>query len=129
MTADARFDGAGPDALWTDRLKQGVFSIQRCGACGTHRFPPALVCASCGSPDIAFVPASGRGTVYSTTTVRTREGDYNVSIIELAEGPRMMSRVERLAPDDVRIGLSVVAQITDGDEPLVVFHPRTEGNR
>lgn len=127
MTADPRFDGAGPDALWWESLQQGTLSIQLCGSCRAYLFPPGLVCRSCGGADLALVPASGRGTVYSTTTVRSRDGDYDVSIVELEEGPRLMSRVEGIAPDAVRIGQPVIARIIDGDEPLLVFEPRPEG--
>ena len=68
----------------------------------------------------------GRGSVYSTTTVRSRSGDYDVSIIELIEGPRLMSRVESVAPEDVRIGLAVVAGIAvEGETPVLVFRPES----
>jgi len=123
LTTDPRFDGPGPDARWSEALKKGEFLIAQCGDCGAFRFPPALACAACGSADVSLVPASGRGTVYSATTVRSREGDYNVSLVELAEGPRMMSRVEGVAPDAVKIGQEVAARIVEGEEPLVVFDP------
>ena len=50
--------------------------------------------------------------------------DYNLALIDLAEGPRMMSRVEGLAPQDVKIGMSVRAKIvSEEDRPIVVFEP------
>jgi uncharacterized OB-fold protein len=97
--------------------------IQACQACGACRFPPALVCASCGSSELLWKEASGQGEVYSTTTVREREGSYNVALVSLAEGARMMSRVEGIAPDAVTIGMKVVARILAEPEPMVVFVP------
>ena len=69
--------------------------------------------------------------MYSVTTVRRKAdagGDYNVSLIDLDEGVRLMSRVEQLSPDQVKIGQRVKArvQVTDG-KGLVVFDPLKEG--
>ena len=67
----------------------------------------------------------GTGTVYSTTTVRRKPevgGDYDVSLIDLDEGVRMMSRVEGLAPTEVKIGMRVRAKVIDNKGAgLVVF--------
>ena len=49
---------------------------------------------------------------------------YNVALVDLEEGPRMMSRVEIIAPEAVAIGMPVTAVIDrSGDDPVVVFHP------
>ncbi|MEQ9244243.1 Zn-ribbon domain-containing OB-fold protein [Roseovarius indicus] len=121
-TTDPRFDGAGPEARWTDLLESGVFAIQTCGACNASQFPPVATCQACGAPEPALVPASGPGTVYATTTVRARDGAYDVSIIELDEGPRIMSRVEGVSAEEVQIGQRVTARVdTGGETPVVVF--------
>ncbi len=126
MSTDPRFDGPGPDAMWGEELKAGRLCIQSCDRCGSAQFPPALVCRTCGAASPKLVQADGRGSVYSTTTVRSRSGDYDVSIIELIEGPRLMSRVELVAPEDVRIGLAVVAGIAvEGETPVLVFRPES----
>lgn len=66
--------------------------------------------------------AEGTGTVYSTTVVhRAGEEPYDVSLIELDEGVRLMSRVEGLAPGEVRIGMRVRVQWTGDDPPVPVF--------
>lgn len=124
MTTDTRFDGTGPDAAWQDNLAAGRFTVQRCTACGHAQFPPSVLCRACGSSSVAFVAASGRASIYASTTVRKREGSYNVSIVELAEGPRMMSRIEGVEPDEVAIGAAVVARIVAAeDRHIVVFEP------
>jgi uncharacterized OB-fold protein len=128
MSADSRFDGPGPDEVWRNALEEGRFLIQHCTRCARHRFPPALVCSNCGAPNLEWVEASGRGTVYSSTIVREREGAYNVALIDLAEGARLMSRVEGVPPGDVRIGMSVAARIARMPEIILVFDAADGGD-
>jgi uncharacterized OB-fold protein len=123
MPADERFSGPGPDEVWRSNLAAGAICLQCCDDCSAFRFPPALACPKCGSARFGWKQASGRATVYSATTVRERDGGYNVSIVELAEGPRMMTRVEEIDAAEVRIGMSVTARIAGGEEPHLVFVP------
>jgi len=119
--------GAGPEKLYKDKLAAGSFEIQKCGGCGKHVFYPRVVCPHCGSDKLSWVAAAGAGVVYSTTIVRRKPdagGDYNVALIDLAEGPRMMSRVVDVAPDGVKIGMKVKARIAgEGEAALVEFVP------
>jgi uncharacterized OB-fold protein len=121
MATDSRFDGPGPDAQYLQALNEGRLMLQHCEVCAAVRFPPALVCRSCGSPRLTWRLSPGAGTVYAATTVRDKAGDYNVSLVELEGGARMMSRVEEVPPQEVRIGQRVSARIVAGDEPFVVF--------
>lgn len=114
---------SGPEKRYLDALAQGRFEIQRCDACAKHVFYPRVLCPHCGSTRLGWVAPSGRGTVYSTTVVRRKPadgGDYNVCLVDLDEGVRMMSRVVAIPPQDVRIGMAVQARIADG---LVEFTP------
>lgn len=115
-----------PDAEFRQHLEAGRFMLLRSYASGTFIHPPRVAVPGSGATDLHWVPASGRGTVYSSTTVRCKPpaADYNVALIELAEGPRMMSTVVGIAPAEVRIGLAVMARIEPGEEgPRVVFVP------
>lgn len=108
------------------QLSQGEFRIQRCSACTKHIYFPREICPHCGASSPDWVVPSGLGAVYAVTTVRRKAdagGDYNVSLIDLDEGVRLMSRVT-CAPHDVRIGqrVRVRVQVTDG-VGLVVFDP------
>ncbi len=115
----------GADKYYREQLEQGNFLIQRCQACTRGIFYPRMICPHCGSDKLEWFAASGNGVVYSTTVVRRKAeqgGDYNVALIDLAEGPRMMSRIEGLAPEAVAIGMPVSARVVDGAEgKLVVF--------
>lgn len=106
-------------------LGQGRFMIQRGKTTGTPVFYPRPVAPLTGE-ELEWVEASGRGTVYSTVTIGRRPPDanYNVALVDLAEGPRMMSRVEGIPPEDVRIGMAVRARIVETEDgPVVVFVP------
>jgi uncharacterized protein len=116
----------GPDKVYTDALANGEFIVQRCAACQTHVFYPRYLCPECGSSRLEWMKASGRGTVYATTIVRQRPeagGDKNLCVVELAEGPRLLSRVEGTPAAEVSIGMAVAAEIAgSGDEPrYIVF--------
>lgn len=117
------------DHTYFSHLRAGTFSIPHCNACSKHHFFPRVVCPHCGSDQLQWVSPSGRGVVYATTIVRKSSGDYNVCLIDLEEGPRMMSRVVDVAPASVTIGMLVHARIDRfEDEPLLVFSPQQTGN-
>ncbi|MDI9332150.1 MAG: OB-fold domain-containing protein [Alphaproteobacteria bacterium] len=122
MTATAT---QGVQAHYQEALAQGRFLIQHCDGCGRAVHYPREVCPHCGSEQLRFQPALGTGTVYAVTTVRRKPeagGDLNVSLIDLDEGPRLMSRVVNLPPDQVRIGQRVRARVqTEPGPPLLVF--------
>ena len=118
---------SGPAAQYQQSLAAGRFEVQICESCAKQVFPPRLHCPYCASTRLAFRAASGKGTVYATTVVRDRPengGNRNIALIDLAEGARLMSRVEGVAPEAVKIGMAVKARIAATDAgPLLVFDP------
>ena len=108
-------------------LESGKFMLQRNRVTGRSFFYPRVAEPGTGSTDLEWVEASGDGTVYSTTVIRQKPPtpSYNLALIDLAEGPRLMSRVEGVAPEAVRIGMRVRALIKRDDQarPYVVFEP------
>lgn len=124
-SADMTFSDTGPDRVYREALEAGRFQIQHCKDCGRHVFYPRLLCNHCGATALEWVVASGRATVYSSTVVRRKldaGGDINIVLVDLEEGVRMMSRVEGVPPEQVRIGMAVTVRIvTDAGQPLVVF--------
>jgi len=125
MTISEKTETAtGPDADFAAFLAEGRFMIQRCKQSGRFFFYPRIAEPGSGSADLEWVEASGKGAVYSTTVVRNRnpDDDYNVCLVDLDEGPRMMSRVIGIGPDEVRIGQRVRSRIIEcKDGPLLVF--------
>ena len=118
---------AGPEHTYKEKLGEGRFEIQKCAGCAKHVFYPRVVCPHCGSDKLGWIAASGSGVVYSTTVVRRKPeagGDYGVVLVDLAEGPRMMSRVVDIEPGAVKIGMKVKARIAvENDARIVEFTP------
>jgi hypothetical protein len=113
----------GPEAEYRAHLQAGRFMLQRSRSTGRYVFYPRVLIPGTGERDLEWIAASGSGTVYAITVNRSREGAYNVALIDLDEGPRMMSRVEGV--ETVPIGTKVRARIVEEDgAPLVVFDPK-----
>lgn len=110
----------GPEKTYFDALARGVWQIQSCQQCGRAVFYPRNVCPYCGGDRLDWFTPSGKGTVYSASTIyRAPEagGDYNVSLIDLDEGVRLMGGVEGCPPADVKIGMRVNARIGRPEQP------------
>ncbi len=112
-----------PQKAYFAYLAEGRFMLQRSRASGKHFFYPRVAEPVTGDRDLEWVQASGRGTVYATTVVRTKppQQPYNVVLVDLDEGPRVMSRVEGLAPESVQIGMRVQARIGQQDEQAILL--------
>ncbi|MGC6391506.1 MAG: hypothetical protein EBT20_05925 [Alphaproteobacteria bacterium] len=121
------FSGTGPEGRFHEFLEEGRFMIQRSTTDGAYVFYPRVVNPFTGADDLEWVEASGRGTVYATTSTSRRPeqgGDYNVALVDLEEGPRMMARVVDIPPADVTIGMSVCAAIEEiNGKKVIVFKP------
>jgi uncharacterized OB-fold protein len=102
----------------------GEFRIQRCQACGRHRFPPASFCPDCQSVEFGWEPATGRAAVWSYTVVHRAptaelagEVPYTLAVGELEEGPLVLARLCDVAPAEVAVGLPLT----------VAFHRASDG--
>jgi len=115
-----------PRDEWLAHLAEGRFMIQRCRTTGAHVFYPRIAEPGTGNQDLEWVEASGKGTVHAVTIVRKKDPgeNYNVVLVDLDEGPRLMSRVDGIDHDAITIGMTVAARIvTEEDKPLLVFTP------
>ncbi|MBS7670073.1 Zn-ribbon domain-containing OB-fold protein [Croceicoccus gelatinilyticus] len=113
----------GPEAEWREALAEGRLLLQRT-ADGKAVFPPRVAAPGTGEGGLEWFEASGRGTIYSLTWVQRRppQEPYNVVLVDLDEGARLMSRVEDVAPDTLEIGQEVEAYIDrSGEEPVLLF--------
>ena len=111
----------------------GRLVVQRCVVCGARQLYPRDRCLKCRGA-VEWIEASGRGTVYSFTVIRqnyTRpfrdQIPYVVALVDLEEGPRVMTNVVGCDPDDVHIGMPVRATFeTVSDEAgIALFEPAT----
>lgn len=116
-----------PLAAYQAHLDNGELAYQWSPAADRAVFYPRVLCPYTGSARLEWRLSRGLGTVYATTVVHPREGaPYNIALIDCDEGFRLMSRVEELSPDRVRIGLRVrfrVHRPGGGEPPYPVFVP------
>jgi uncharacterized OB-fold protein len=105
----------GPDteAFW-EGCREHEIRIQKCGDCGHPRWPPALYCPNCLSGKTELITASGRGTVYSYVVYHVaydpafkQELPYVVALVELEEGPRLLTNIVERDPHAVFCGMAV----------------------
>ncbi len=114
----------GPEEEWRAALAQGELRLQRARRSGRCFFPPRVAEPGTGDRAWEWIVASGAGTIYSVTVVHPRapEEPYNVVLVDLAEGVRVMGRVT--GSKNVAIGMEVRARIDrTGPEPLLLFEP------
>src|SRR5215210_7995317 len=96
-----------PAEVYRRYLEGGKLGFQRCRDCSLAVFYPRVLCPVCGSVSLEWLTSGGRGVVYATTAVYRRDGEpYNVALVDLEEGFRMMSRVEGVPAEEVEIGRS-----------------------
>jgi hypothetical protein len=136
--ADIPIIDAASAPYW-DGARQGRLLIAECGACGTVHHYPRPFCPHCWSDDVHPLRASGTGTLYTYSTVYANDLPpfrerlpYVAAIVELAEGPRVMTTIEGAQPEALRVGMAVTASFrpVDADDPespyLTVFTPSEE---
>lgn len=115
-----------PDGLAAEfyaHLAAGELRLQRCDACDTWRHPPRLLCGRCGAGAWQWTAVAGRGAVYTWTVTHQAlvppfadAVPYAVAVVELEEGPRLVTAVRGIAPDALTIGLPVelrIARVSD----------------
>lgn len=112
-------------------LREGRLVIQRC-ACGHAWLPARTECPACLAEDPPWVPASGRGTLYSWVVYHTAYHPafadrlpYNVALVELEEGPRLLTNIVAAA-DDLVAGAPVELSVEwQDDTALARFRIRS----
>lgn len=115
-----------------DGCRRGELLLQRCSHCDRLRYPAAVVCPDCLSAEAQWQPMSGRGRVFSFVVFHRAyhsaweaKVPYNVALIELDEGPIMLSNVVAIDNATLAAGLAVAVAFEAVDEGLTipVFRP------
>lgn len=97
---------------WFAACNEGRLLIQHCKSCGHYQFYPRIICRECAAAEPDWVEASGRGSLASFTVVRhavsaAYTAPYVVALVDLSEGPRLMTNIVECDPAQLEIGLSV----------------------
>ena len=116
------FDGANEDKLM----------LVKCSQCGTHRLPGRERCLDCWSTESEWAEASGNGKLYTYGIMHQKyhpafadETTYNYSIVELDEGPRLVTNIVDCEQDDMKTDMPVEAvfdHVSD-EATLIRFRP------
>jgi len=121
-----------------DGCAEGVLRIQRCLDCAKPYFYPRPVCPDCGSVKVEWFTASGRATLYSYVINHRpapgfeAEAPYAIAVVQLAEGPRMMTSVSGIpaTPDDLVLDMPLrVTFVERGGMSLPVFWSAEQDGR
>ncbi|GAA2061323.1 OB-fold domain-containing protein [Streptomyces albiaxialis] len=139
--AGARFDLPQTDAFtrpYWEAAAHGRLLLRRCRAdgCGKAHHYPREFCPRCWSEDVTWEEASGDATLYTWSVVHRNDlppfGErvpYAAAVVELAEGPRMMTEITDCPEDRLRVGMALrvsfrEVRADDGTEVAVpVFRP------
>lgn len=117
-----------------DSLKAHAMQIQRCNDTGKYFFYPRGLSPFTLSDNISWETVSGKGTLYAYTIVQNQrqpgfaeEVPYIVAMVELDEGPRMMTNLIEIeaTPETVKIGMPVEIVYDDVTEEITLpkFRP------
>lgn len=127
----ARYDLPEADAFtraYWDAAEEGRLLVRRCGACGRAHHYPREFCPHCWSEDVRWERASGEAELYTWSVVHRNDlppfGErtpYVAAVVQLAEGPRMMTEVVDCAPGSLRAGLALEVGFRQG---IPVFRPK-----
>ncbi len=115
-------------APYWEACRRGELVLQHCTGCGEFQFYPRTICSHCGDGALEWAPVSGRGRIKSFTVARrgiskAYEAPYVIALVDLAEGPCMMSNIVGAAPEQVHIGaeVTVAFQSWGSEQDLPVF--------
>ena len=120
-----------PLAIYIEHLEKTELAYQFSPSANAAVFYPRMIAPKTGAADLEWRVSQGVGTVHATTVVHPQQGvPYNVALIDMDEGFRLMSRVEDIAPTAVKIGMRVKFRVhpKDGDEPPYPVFTPAEGS-
>ena len=130
-----RFDLPTPDAetqpFW-DAAREGRLLIRRCEDCGAAHFYPRPFCPRCWSGRVEWIEATGRATLYTWSVVHQNDlppfperVPYVAAMVDLEEGPRMITNVVGCDFDDLAFGMALEVEFrpVSDDATIPVFHP------
>lgn len=116
--------------FWEAAMR-GELLLMKCGGCGAFRLPARQHCDECLSDEFSWEPAAGTGVVRTFGIMHQRyhpgfvaEIPYNVTIVELDEGPQLPANLVGIANDEIRVGMRVrVEWERHSDVALPKFRP------
>ena len=122
-----------PESLpYWQAAKEHRLALPKCEDCSQFWFPPSRTCPHCLSTNVSFQNVSGRGKVFSFVTFHrvyrpafAEDVPYVVALVELEEGPRVLTNILGVTHEDVRCEMPVEVVFDDYDEDVSIpkFRP------
>jgi uncharacterized OB-fold protein len=109
-------------------LKQGIFQTTRCLDCQTFSYPPHSLCPHCFSSRYEWARISGKATLYSFTKheivprAYIKEAPYITAMVDLREGPRVLSRIKNGVYEDLNPGMPLKIGFGRLNEEIAIFY-------
>ncbi|MBT4512229.1 MAG: Zn-ribbon domain-containing OB-fold protein [Chloroflexi bacterium] len=108
-----------------DGVKEDKLLLQKCKSCGSFLNPPRPMCPKCQSMEQEWVPATGKGKLYSWVTYQESphpafKAPYSAVLIELEEGVRIVSNMVKVKPEELQIGMPVQVTFEKVAEDLIL---------
>ncbi len=116
--------------------QQGKLLLQQCSECHYYQFYPRLYCMHCNSDTLEWVEASGHGIIYSYTIIHqnkspefVHDAPYNVAIVQLDEGPRLLSNIVSIEATELKVDLPVTVVFDRMNDTITLprFRPLIKG--
>ncbi len=104
--------------------------LKQCNACGKTHFYPRDICPHCLSADTHWIEASGQATLYSFSRTFTKDGEYAIAYVRLAEGVTLMTNLVDYDPGGLAIDMPLRVTFVpskDGSQKLPMFRPLPRG--
>lgn len=122
---------------WWQAIQDRRLLINACAACGRNSLYMRSFCPHCWNTDVAPAPASGRATLYTWTVIHQNAAPFDartpyvVAMVDLAEGPRLMTIIEDCPVEKLAAGMELTIVFRDEDDGFTVpvFRPATEIER
>lgn len=122
---------------WWSAIRDRTLTVNACGACGRNTLYPRPFCPNCWSEDVSAAPVSGRATLYTWTVVHQNAAPFDartpyvVAMVDLVEGPRLMTTIEECRVDALEAGLELAIDFRCEEDGFVVpyFQPVSDTNR
>ena len=111
---------------------EGKLMLVKCSQCGTHRLPGRERCLDCWSTESEWAQASGKGKLYTYGIMHQKYHPafadvtpYNYAIVELDEGPRLVTNIVDCEHDDLKtdMGVEAVFDHVSDEATLIRFRP------
>jgi uncharacterized OB-fold protein len=111
-----------------DATRRGELRLQRCQDCSHVWYPAGTNCPKCLSTSFEWRPMSGRGTVWSFIVYHhcwhrgfEKEIPYNVAMIQLEEGPIVITNIVDVKNETIKVGMPVKVVFEHATDEVTLF--------